>query len=254
MRIEIEKSIKNNTIGDSFKLYYQPQYDINKKIHGLEALLRWENSKYSNIPISYIIKIMEENGLIVGVGNFITKNTFEFTKKINKNRKNPIIVSVNISAIQIMHKDFIETIKKLVLETKVNPKHIGIEITETALLKDMKNNAAKMEELKAMGMNILIDDFGVGYSSFSYILKLPITTIKIDKSITSLIHINKKYRDLITLIVKFAELSELKVIAEGVEVEEQLIELKEVGVEYIQGFLLNRPLKEEVVFQIIKEN
>ena len=141
-----------------------------------------------------------------------------------------------------MHKDFIETIKKLVLETKVNPKHIGIEITETALLKDMKNNAAKMEELKAMGMNILIDDFGVGYSSFSYILKLPITTIKIDKSITSLIHINKKYRDLITLIVKFAELSQLKVIAEG------------VGVEYIQGFLLNRPLREEVVFQIIKEN
>ena len=87
MRIEIEKSIKNNTIGDSFKLYYQPQYDINKKIHGLEALLRWENSKYSNIPISYIIKIMEENGLIVGVGNFITKNTFEFTRKLIKIEK-----------------------------------------------------------------------------------------------------------------------------------------------------------------------
>ena len=251
IRFEIESDVKNSRSINNFKLYYQPQYSIDGYLKGVEALLRWENEKYKNIPISYVIKVLEESGLIIDVGYFIIKTAFEFSKKINEDRKIPIIVSINLSAIQIMHKDFIEIIIRLIEETKVNPKYIGIEITETTLLKDMKKNAAKIVKLRDMGMSILIDDFGIGYSTFSYIVELPITVIKIDKSLISLIHKNKKYKDLISLIVKFSELYDLKVVAEGVELVEQLDILKEINVGYIQGYLFSKPLKEELVIELI---
>ena len=167
---EIEQDLRNALDKNELELHYQPQYTCNKELIGLEALLRWNNDKYRKVPIVDIINIMEKSTLIDEIGRFIIKSAFSFTKKINENREKKVIVSVNISAVQIMKHNFVRTIKKIIDETGVEPNTVGIEITETVLLQNIEENILKIKELKDIGIKISLDDFGTGYSSFSYLV------------------------------------------------------------------------------------
>lgn len=214
---------------------------------GLEALLRWNNDKYRKIPIVDIINIMEKSILIDEIGKFIIKSAFSFSKKINENRTKKVIVSVNISAVQIMKHNFVRTIKKIIVETGVNPTDIGIEITETVLLQNIGENILKIKELKDIGIKISLDDFGTGYSSFSYLVKIPLSNIKIDKSFILGMKDSEEYRTLVKLCIDTAHALNLKVIAEGVERVEDLILLKSMKADYIQGYLFSKPLPQSIV-------
>ncbi|MGL5935149.1 MAG: sensor domain-containing protein, partial [Cetobacterium sp.] len=239
---EIEQDLRNALEKDELELYYQPQYCCNKNLEGLEALLRWNNPKYSRIPIIEIINIMEKSVLIDEIGSFIIKTAFEFSKEINQNRDKKIIVSVNISAVQIMKHNFIRNIKKIIDSIGVNPKYIGIEITETVLLQNIGENMLKIKELKDIGMKISLDDFGTGYSAFNYLVKLPLSNIKIDKSFVWGMKESQEYRTLVKLCIDTAHALNLKVIAEGVETKEDLELLKYMKSDFIQGYLFSKPL------------
>ncbi|MGL4988428.1 MAG: EAL domain-containing protein, partial [Cetobacterium sp.] len=166
----------------------------------------------------------------------------EFAKEINKNREKKVIVSVNISAVQIMKHNFIRNIKKIIDSIGVNPKYTGIEITETVLLQNIGENMLKIKELKDIGMKISLDDFGTGYSAFNYLVKLPLSNIKIDKSFVWGMKESQEYRTLVKLCIDTAHALNLKVIAEGVETKEDLELLKYMKSDFIQGYLFSKPL------------
>ncbi|SFD33942.1 EAL domain-containing protein [Clostridium uliginosum] len=251
LNLNIEKDLEQAIEKNEVKLFYQPQYTTDKKLKGFEALFRWQNDKYKNIPVIEIIEIMESSNLIIHMGYYIMREACEFAKKINKNMKEKIIVSVNISAIQIMEKDFIKKIKSIINEIGVDIDCIGIEITETVLLKNIEENIKKIKELKDMGITISLDDFGSGYSSLNYIVKLPLSIIKIDKSFIRGMDVKEEYIKLLKLIIESAHLLNLPIVAEGVETEEQLDRLNKMNVDYIQGYLFSKPLEEKDALKLL---
>lgn len=244
---EIEQDLRNALDKDELELHYQPQYTCSKELVGLEALLRWNNDKYRKVPIVDIINIMEKSTLIDEIGKFIIKSAFSFAKKINNNREKKVIVSVNISAVQIMKHNFVRTIKKIIDETGVEPNTVGIEITETVLLQNIGENILKIKELKDIGIKISLDDFGTGYSSFSYLVKIPLSNIKIDKSFIWGMKDSEEYRTLVKLCIDTAHALNLKVVAEGVETVEDLGLLKYMKADFIQGYLFSKPLPKHII-------
>ncbi|MBU3136831.1 EAL domain-containing protein [Clostridium gasigenes] len=251
LKLSIEKDLGNAIEKNEVKLFYQPQYTVDKKLKGFEALFRWQNDKYKNVPVIKIIEIMENSNLIIDMGYYIMREACKFAEKINKNAKEKIIVSVNISPVQIMDKDFMSTIKSIFKETGVCIDCIGVEITETVLLKNIEENIEKIKELKDMGIIISLDDFGTGYSSFNYIVRLPLSIIKIDRSFINGMDLQDEYTKILRLIIESAHSLNLPIVAEGVETEEQLEKLKQMNVDYIQGYLFSKPLEEEDALKLL---
>ncbi|MBU3133744.1 EAL domain-containing protein [Clostridium gasigenes] len=251
LKLSIEKDLGNAIEKNEVKLFYQPQYTVDKKLKGFEALFRWQNDKYKNVPVIKIIEIMENSNLIIDMGYYIMREACKFAEKINKNEKEKIIVSVNISPVQIMDKDFMSTIKSIFKETGVCIDCIGVEITETVLLKNIEENIKKIKELKDMGIIISLDDFGTGYSSFNYIVRLPLSIIKIDRSFINGMDLQDEYTKILRLIIESAHSLNLPIVAEGVETEEQLEKLKQMNVDYIQGYLFSKPLEEEDALKLL---
>ncbi|MCJ8342221.1 MAG: bifunctional diguanylate cyclase/phosphodiesterase, partial [Cetobacterium sp.] len=249
--LDIEQELRNALAKNELVLYYQPQYDLNRKLVGFEALLRWHNEKFKHIPIIEVIKIMEKYNLIDDIGRFITRSAMEFSRKINENRKRNIVISINISSIQIMKNNFVRKIKKYLGEIGADPKNIGLEITETVLLQNIEENIEKIKELRDIGIKISLDDFGTGYSSFSYLVKLPLNNIKIDKSFVKGMTEAEEYKKLIKLTVDTARALKLNVVGEGVETERDFEILKEIGIDYIQGYLFSKPIPEKEAMELL---
>lgn len=250
-KLEIERELKRALKNNELELYYQPQYTYNKKIIGFEALLRWNNEKFKNVPVEKIISYIEQVNMINIFGKYILRKALLFSKEINKNREDPIIVSVNISEIQIMYENFTDIIENLLKEININPNLLGIEITENTLIKNIKFNIKKLKKLKKFGVKVYLDDFGKGYSSLNYLIKLPISGIKIDKEFIQNMSKSDDYKKLVKLAVDIGQSLEIQVVAEGVETYKQLHILKEMNVEYIQGYLFSKPLCEKDAKKLI---
>ncbi|MGL4848142.1 MAG: sensor domain-containing protein [Clostridium sp.] len=248
---KMEKDLSHIIERDELKLVYQPQYTTDGKVIGFEALFRWKNDAYKKTSIQDIIETMEKNKLIIQVGHEIIKKACVFAKKINENRKDKIIVSFNVSAVQLMEENFTNEVKAIIEETGVDTDSIGIEITETVIIEDIHKSVKKLSELKDLGIKISLDDFGTGYSSFNYLVKLPLSVVKIDRSFSIEMEGYEKYITLIKLIVDASHSLNLSVVAEGVETKEQLKVLKNIGVEYIQGYLFSKPLEEDKAMELL---
>lgn len=244
LNYNIEKDLSHAIENNEITLFYQPQYTKNNKLKGFEALFRWDNKIYSHMPIIDIINIMEKSDLIITIGNEIMRKACLFAKQINENREEKIVVSFNASSIQIMDDNFINYVKEILRDTEVCTSCIGIEITETVLLENINENIKKLKELRDIGIKIYLDDFGTGYSSFNYLVKLPLSAVKIDKSFIDEMSEGEEYKKLIKLIIDSSHSMQLDTVAEGVETEEQLKELRNMGIEYIQGYIFSKPLKE----------
>lgn len=233
-------------------LFYQPQYTIDKKLTGFEALTRWNTPKYDKIPTDKIIEIIEHSEHLNKFNNYIMREAFLFAKKINTNRTDCLVVSINISAIQIIENDFIDDLERLLSETKVCNKHICIEITETAFFKNTKQNLEKINYINdILGIAINLDDFGTGFSSLSYLIHMPINTIKIDKTFITDIHKNEKKQVVVKIIKDIGKKLDMGTMAEGVECKEELNVLKEIDIDKIQGYYFSKPLSEKETLKII---
>lgn len=243
--LEVERDIETAIENNEVKLYYQPQYTCSKELVGFEALFRWENEKYKNVPVIKIIKIIEKSHVFNEFGKYIIKEALIFAKKINENSQKSIVVSVNISAVQIMNSDFCLIFESLLDEIGVNPKYVGIEITETVLLENIQENIHKINILKGLGITVYLDDFGTGYSSLNYLVKLPISCIKIDRGFIQKMSEGEEYIKVVKFIIDICHSLDLPIVAEGVERLEELELLKNMNIEYIQGYLFSKPLPEK---------
>lgn len=239
----IENKLHTALEKNEFEVYYQPQIDLNTgEIIGMEALLRWNNDELGFISPAKFIPIAEEVGLIIPIGEWVLYSACKQNKLWQENGIKPIRVAVNISARQFQEYDFVEKVKNILERTKLDPKYLEIEITESIAIKSVDFTIKTLEKLKEMGIKVSIDDFGTGFSSLGYLKNFKIDTLKIDCSFVRDIGLDSDNESIIKAIIMLAKNLRLNVIAEGVETEQQMIFLKEEKCNESQGYLFSRPL------------
>jgi diguanylate cyclase (GGDEF)-like protein len=251
-QLNIERSLRTAIENKEFKLYYQPQVDTETgQIKGFEALLRWFNSTLGSVPPSKFIKFAEESGLIISIGEWVIKTACNFAARLHESPETKRFVSINISTLQLRQENFVEKVKEIIDSAKINPAYIHMEITETVLMDAFEDRISKLNELRAYGVEISLDDFGTGYSSLTYLRKLPINTLKIDKSFIDDISTDADNQMIINTIIQLAHSMKIKVVAEGVEELEQYALLVKSSCDLIQGYYISKPVPEEDIFRLI---
>lgn len=236
---------------NELQLHYQPQVNgLNGIIEGMEALLRWENPEFGMISPLEFIPLAEETGLIIPIGKWVLWTACMQNKKWQEKGYPSLRVAVNISSIQFMQPDFIHIVKRILRETGLDGKYLELEITESVALNNEEDVIDRLLMLRDMGIRISIDDFGTGYSSLSYLERLPIDSLKIDRTfITNIV----KNSTISKMIIGMAQSLALSVVAEGVETKEQLDYLIKYGCIYMQGYLFSKPLPVEMFEKLLAE-
>ena len=246
----LRNAIDNNEIF----IQYQPLIDVKEKnVIGFEALMRIKNSKLGHISPSEFIPIAEESGLIVELSTWLLREACRFNKQLIDKGITPCSVSVNISSVQINRPGFIHLLSAILEETQLPPQYLDLEITESTLVSCIMNTTMLLTNLQRLGVNVSLDDFGTGYSSLNYLTKMPINTLKIDKSFIDNICVNNKDSQIAESIIQLAHSLNIKVVAEGVEQEDQLSLLKEKNCDIIQGYIFSAPLYPEALVDIIQK-
>ncbi|MDF2891501.1 MAG: hypothetical protein K0R80_1868 [Clostridia bacterium] len=253
-RVLLEKHLRTALDNNEFVLHYQPQLDIaTNKVSGLEALIRWNSPELGFVSPLKFIGIAEDTHLIIPIGEWVLKNACLFLNKLHQQGYDELLMSVNISMLQLIQDDFADRVMEILDELKLDPKYLELEITESILMESYEAIAEKLKLLKGKGVRIALDDFGKGYSSLNYLKQLPISTLKIDKSFVDTISADDKNKSLTDLIVTIGITMGLCVVAEGVETQEQLDYLVEHKCSKIQGYFFSRPVPDEAVIDVIKE-
>lgn len=242
-KLSIENDLYNALKNNEFILHYQPIYSLYpSEISGFEVLIRWIHPKKGLISPGSFIPIAEDNGLIVPIGKWILKSACKqfksFLERVNPNLK----LYVNISTKQLQHLSFSQIILEILEETNFNPSNLELEITETSIMNNLADNIDKLIELKKIGINIALDDFGVGYSSLNYLRQLPINTLKIDKSFIDNIPENENNSTITKTMIQLGHNLGLEIVAEGVETLDQVEFLTTNKCDKFQGFLFSKPL------------
>lgn len=244
-RILLENELKKAIEQKQFHLDYQPKVNLETgELIGMEALVRWNHPELGKIPPNKFITVAEESGLIVPLGEWVLHAACRQNKQWQNEGYPALKVSVNVSARQFYQPDLLAMIKRILVETELEPQWLEIEVTEGVFV-DIEHATAILHQLQQLGVHTSIDDFGTGYSSFNYIKHLPINTLKIDASFVKDVHRNKESQAIVKAILAIARTLQLNVIAEGVETEEQLAVLSEDGCIEGQGFLFAKPLSSE---------
>jgi EAL domain-containing protein (putative c-di-GMP-specific phosphodiesterase class I) len=212
------------------------------KINGVEALVRWQHPELGLIPPKQFISLAEETGLIVPLGAWVLRTACSQVKAWQEQGLPPLRITVNLSARQFQQPDLVETITREVDQAGLDPRLIELEITESVAMQDMEDTIAKLKRLSALGITLSIDDFGTGYSSLNYLKKLPIQTLKIDRSFLHEVTTNHDDAMIVSAVIVLAHSLKMKVIAEGVENREQLEFLKARQCTEMQGYLFSVPL------------
>jgi diguanylate cyclase (GGDEF)-like protein len=245
------KALENNQLF----LCYQPQINVKTgKIHGLEALLRWEHPELGLISPAKFIPLAEETGLILSIGKWVLETVCHQNKTWQNEGLPPLKIAVNLSALQFQENNFIDIILKILEKTTLAPQFLELEITEGLLMQDVESANQIIRSLLAKGVTFSLDDFGTGYSSLGYLKKFPFHTIKIDKSFIKDLQDNKRDFALISAIITIARGFDMIVIAEGVETEQQLKVLRSLDCEIVQGWLFSKPLNTEQIPDFISNN
>jgi EAL domain-containing protein (putative c-di-GMP-specific phosphodiesterase class I) len=236
-------------------LVYQPQMDIaSGKITGLEALLRWQRPEVGLVPPDKFIRIAENSGLIVPIGEWVVRTACQQARKWQDEGIPAVTVAVNVSAVQFRQADFCGLIRRVLHETGLAPQYLELELTESLLLADADVTLSVLKELKSMGVTLAIDDFGTGYSSFSYLRQFQISKLKIDRSFISDVATNPDDSAITAAIISMAKSLRLKVIAEGVEDEAQMAFLRAHQCDEIQGYYFCKPLAADKVADKLQGN
>lgn len=247
----MEEKLRKALDRNEFILYYQPLIDLETEaIAGFEALIRWNSPADGMISPVQFISIAEKTGIIVPIGKWVLESASRFLKELQEKYHREIYMSVNVSVIQMIQKNFVDMVREVLIKTELPSEYLMLEITESVLMESYEENLEKMKLLNDMGIRFALDDFGEGYSSFGYLRKLPIKTLKMDRSFIN--HIEKEEDDGVTgAIVTLGHHLNLDVIAEGVENLQQVGCLKRLKCDKVQGYYYSRPVPQEEVFQLL---
>ena len=243
-RFLLQEELRNAVARDEFILHYQPQVDLRaNRIFAVEALLRWRHPARGLIsPLSFI-PVAEETGLIVEIGNWVLREACRQNKAWQDAGLPPLTVSVNVSARQFQDRRLVESVAEALRDTGLDPSRLELELTESLIMQDAKLAVATMRELQGLGVQISIDDFGVGYSSLSALKTFPIARLKIDKSFISGLPNDEHDKAVASAVISLGQKLRLRVIAEGVETPEQIAYLRENNCDEIQGFCFSKPIE-----------
>jgi diguanylate cyclase (GGDEF)-like protein/PAS domain S-box-containing protein len=253
-RLALENQLRWALERKEFRVYYQPQASIDTGlITGMEALVRWQHPELGLVSPAEFIPLAEDTGLIEPIGEWVLRAACEQTRKWQECGFNNLHVAVNLSARQFQQPDLARIIERTLKETGLGASSLEMEVTESSVMKNAETAIGMMRELKAMGIRISIDDFGSGYSSLSYLKKLPIDILKIDQSFVRDMTTDPKDAAIAMAIIQLAHSLQLKVIAEGVETEDQLRFLRLLRCDEMQGYLFCRPLPVEAFEQLLFE-
>lgn len=250
--ITIENKLKEAVFTQNFIMNFQPQYYIDgKKLRGVEALIRWKDADGKMISPAVFIPIAEKNGAIIPIGTWVIEESIRYFAQWKKKYAVDMVLSLNISAIQYRRSEFIDNVISIIKKYDVDPHEIELEITESVLIDNFKEVTEKLKILREYGIRISLDDFGTGYSSLSYLKRLPIDTLKIDKSFVDAMLDDDNARIITDSIVYMVKKLGFETIAEGVETEDQFEHLKSIECDCIQGYLLGRPLSAEDIEKLL---
>jgi diguanylate cyclase (GGDEF)-like protein len=227
---------------DEFLLHYQPKVSIETGgVVGFEALLRWQDALEGLVPPSLFVPLLERSGAIVDVGEWVLMQAARDLRKWTEAGLNAVRVAVNVSPLQLRRRDFVERVLRSNDPSIKRPAGIDIEITESTLMQDLELSMRKLGELRDAGIGVAIDDFGTGYSSLRLLARLPVDTLKIDRSFVQNVTDAGKGLTLVSTIVTLARAFDMKTVAEGVETAEQWRTLREIACDQAQGYLFARP-------------
>ena len=251
---EMEGKIRTAIENDTVFYMLQPQYDMNHKLRGFEALARMKDEEGNFISPAIFIPIAEKCGLIDKLDGIVFRKAASFVGDLIYNTGADFTLSLNVSVRHLMMTGFSDEIRRLLDVSKIPPTQLEIEVTESIMIDSMEKAKKFIEEIREMGVQIAIDDFGTGYSSLSYINSVPATLLKIDKSFIDDINKDEKSRAYVEMIISLGHLMGLDVISEGVEDENQITTLREIGCDLIQGYVWGRPLPPEEAQKIVLES
>ena len=249
--IQLEDELESALEKDEFYLVFQPKVDSGGMITGMESLLRWKNSELGQVPPDIFIPVAEKTGAIISIGTWVFRETCMRLKKWADEGLNPVRVSVNVSPYQLDEDDFIAVLKAIIKETGVEPEWLGIEITESVIMKNEINIGMLLRNITELGLTISIDDFGKGYSSLSRLGNYELNTLKIDKSFIDGLPDSEVSCCLVRSIIALAHNLGYNVVAEGIENEEQADFLNNCGCDSIQGYFYYKPLLPEEISEIL---
>lgn len=242
-RLALENSLRRAVEREEFEVYYQPRVDISaRQLVGMEALVRWHHPDLGLVPPSEFIPLAEDTGLIVPIGEWVLRAACAQSKSWQEACGRPLPVAVNLSARQFQQGDLAAMVVRVLRETNLSAQNLELELTESSIMKNADSAVITLGELREMGVHVAIDDFGTGYSSLGYLKRLPIETLKIDQSFVRDLATDPDNAALVMAIITLAHNLRLKVIAEGVETEEQLRFLHLLRCDEWQGYLYSKPL------------
>ncbi|OYO59741.1 hypothetical protein CG709_17740 [Lachnotalea glycerini] len=247
---KIVECIKNN----GFEMYYQPQYDFyQNQFRGFEALIRWYDAELGWISPAIFIPIAEESGDIIEIGEWVLREVCNTWAKWKKMFGQDGVISINVSAAQLTKTNFVELIDRVIVEYKINPSEIELEITESVFINDTDSIISTLNSLKNIGVSLSLDDFGTGYSSLTYLKDLPMDTLKIDKSFINDITENNRQAEITDALIELVHKLNMETIAEGVETKEQYDFLRYMKCDNIQGFYTGKPMDEQTAAQLLEQ-
>ena len=254
-KVVMETNMRNAIKNEEFILSYQPQINgLTNEIIGMEALVRWEHPTKGLLGPNEFIPLAEETGMIVELDKWVIKTAMFQVSEWYKQGLNPGVLALNLTIKLLEDKNFIDIIKNLIDQIEYKPEHLEFEVTESQIMKDPKRAIATLLEIGSMNINIAIDDFGTGYSSLSHLKQLPIDKLKIDRSFISDIPYDEDDMSITIAIIALAKSLHLRVIAEGVETEEQKNFLLENGCVDIQGYLYAKPMLADDMVKFLQNN
>ena len=255
--LQLETDLRRAVEKGEFSVFYQPVFSLGTgKIEGVEALARWDHPELGEIPPNKFIPLAEEIGWIDALGEYILRTACNQIGSLHENLSSATAMklSVNLSCKQFAQAALVDRIKDILEETGFSPTRLKLEITESVFFEYQERAIEMLHQLRAIGIDLDIDDFGTGYSNLSYLVRLPISSLKIDRSFVNLINEDGANTEIVKTILALAGNLNLKVIAEGVETQTQLEALKKLNCESAQGFLLAKPMSFEEIGEFLLED
>jgi diguanylate cyclase (GGDEF)-like protein len=255
-RLQLESDLRQAVELKEFTVHYQPIMALETgRLAGFEALVRWNHPHKGMVSPADFVPVAEETGLIVPIGQWVLEEACKKVREwqLSSPGHRALSLSVNLSARQVAQPDLLERIKGALEESKLNPHHLKLEITESVVMENAEAATQMLKQLRALGVQLSIDDFGTGYSSLSYLHRFPLNYLKIDRSFVMRMTTDND-NAIVKTISTLAHNLGMQVIAEGIETEEQHQELKELGCEYGQGYLFSRPVEVEGVLRLIAKD
>ncbi len=254
--VEMENDLRRALVNEEFELFFQPIFTVSTgHLRGFEALVRWNHPRHGLLTPGSFIPLAEEAGLVSDIGKWVLSQGCRTLVRWQAMEAEQMpYLSLNLSPKDFLQPNLASDIAALLQQTRLDPSHLKLEITETAVMDNPEQTTSKLEKLQKLGVQIAMDDFGTGYSSLSYLQRLPIDILKIDRSFVQTMLENPSNLEIIKAIIGLGKILDLRIVAEGVETQDQLQILQDLGCDLAQGYLLGRPMPLESAEELLAKN